>query len=226
MPLYRDPPDGELYSTWIEGGSIQQTLAWSDAVKQDKRADSPDVPDLALRIPYLAAVYGRMLPVGASWQLDCHLDTGQLPVQWAPGGPVAMVPATQLVPFADGAPDAGPAGPGRDRLLRPGPVPHCRRAAAGRRGEDPQDLRRAGPLRPWLPGHWEHLQPAGVPRAGVGPGIPARGRAARQQGRPARPDLQPLRREDPGRPGRPGHGRRRHQRDRRRQRRPPPPPTT
>src|ERR1019366_285754 len=106
MRLYRDPPDGELYSTWIEGGSIQQTLAWSDAVKQDKRADSPDVPDLALRIPYLAAVYGRMLPVGASWQLDCHLDTGQLPVQWAPGGPVAMVPATQLVPFADGAPDA------------------------------------------------------------------------------------------------------------------------
>jgi hypothetical protein len=63
-PLYRDPPDGDLYSAWIEGGSIRQTLAWSKAVMRDQRADGPDMPDLAMRIPHLAAIYGRMLPSG------------------------------------------------------------------------------------------------------------------------------------------------------------------
>jgi hypothetical protein len=104
-PLYRDPPDGELYSTWIEGSSIRQTFAWFEAVIKDQRAGL-DVPDLALRIPYLAAIYGRMLPIGAALQLDRHLDTGSLPVRWAPGDPVIMVPAAQMAPLADSFSDA------------------------------------------------------------------------------------------------------------------------
>jgi hypothetical protein len=54
-------------------------------------------------MPYLASIYGRMVPVGAAWQLDRHLDTGNLPVQWAPGEPVTMVPAAQMAPVADGS---------------------------------------------------------------------------------------------------------------------------
>ena len=147
-PLYRDPPDGELYSTWIEGGSIRQTFAWYEATMKDQRG-GPDVPDLGLRIPYLAVIYGRMLPIGAAWQLDRHLDTGSLPVRWAPGDPVTdgvgrpdgpargrrhgrrdadsdPRPARSRVPDARRRryrhpPDAGYPGPDRGRVLMPDP---------------------------------------------------------------------------------------------------------
>lgn len=102
-PLYRDPPAGEFYDSWVDCGTVRRTIAWSGAVVRDRRAADPDVPGLARRMPYLASVYGRMVPVAAAWQLDRYIDAESLPVQWAPGGPVTMVSASQLAPVPDGA---------------------------------------------------------------------------------------------------------------------------
>ena len=44
-----------------------------------------------------------MVPVEAAWHLDRYLDTGSLPVQWAPGSPVTTVPAAQMAPVPDGS---------------------------------------------------------------------------------------------------------------------------
>jgi hypothetical protein len=62
------------------------------------------VADLARRMPYLASIYGRMVPVEAAWQLDRYIDQASLPVRWVPGDPVAEMSAARLAPVADGAP--------------------------------------------------------------------------------------------------------------------------
>ncbi len=103
--LYQDQPGGELYRSWMDCGSPRKAIAWSEAALRDRRAADPDVADLARRMPYLASIYGRMVPVGAAWQLDRHLDEGNLPVQWTPGRPVTIVPAAQMAPgVTDGSP--------------------------------------------------------------------------------------------------------------------------
>lgn len=102
-PLYLAPPEGQFYSSWIDSGSVGKAIAWSEAALRDRRGADPDVADLAGRMPYLASIYGRMVPVGAAWQLDRHLDTGNLPVKWASGEPVAVVPAAQMALVADGS---------------------------------------------------------------------------------------------------------------------------
>jgi len=102
-PLYRDPPAGAFYGSWVDCGTVRRTIAWSGAVMRDRRAADPDVPDLARRMPYLASVYGRMVPVEAAWHLDRCIDAGSLPVRWTPGGRVTMVPAGQLAPRLGGA---------------------------------------------------------------------------------------------------------------------------
>jgi hypothetical protein len=101
-PLYRDPPSGEFYGSWVDSGSLRKTIAWSEAVMRDRRAADPDVSDLARRMPYLASIYGRMVPVEAACQLDRYIEAGSLPVQWAPSSPVTMVPTAQMTPLADG----------------------------------------------------------------------------------------------------------------------------
>jgi hypothetical protein len=103
-PLYRNPPGGALYNSWIDAGGVGKATAWSKEVLRDRRGPDPDVSDLARRMPYLASIYGRMVPVEAAWQLDRYLDEGDLPVQWTDGDPVTMVPAAQLAPVADGSP--------------------------------------------------------------------------------------------------------------------------
>lgn len=101
-------PQGPFYSSWIDSGSQDKaTIAWADAVLQDQRAaEEPDVLDFVRRMPYLAAIYGRKVPAEAAYQLDCYIDEGSLPVEWARGGPVTMVPVAQMVPFAAGGPAA------------------------------------------------------------------------------------------------------------------------
>ena len=57
-------------------------MARAEAATQDQRsADDPDVHDLARRLPYLGAIYGRMVPVEAAYRLDQYIDEGSLPVQ-------------------------------------------------------------------------------------------------------------------------------------------------
>ena len=71
----------------------------AEAAMQDQRAaDDPDVHDLARRLPYLGAIYGRMVPVEAAYRLDQYIDEGSLPVQWDEDGSVRMVPLAQMVP--------------------------------------------------------------------------------------------------------------------------------
>jgi len=103
-PLYRNPPGGAFYDSWIDASSVGKATAWSKAVLQDRRGADPDVSDLTRRMPYLASIYGRMIPVEAAWHLDRYLDDGDLPVQWTEDDPVTMVPAAQLAPVADGSP--------------------------------------------------------------------------------------------------------------------------
>jgi hypothetical protein len=100
-PLYRDPPGGAFYDSWIDAGSVGKESALSEVVMRDRRGPDPDVSDLARRMPYLASIYGRMVPFEAAWQLDRYLDEGNLPVQWTPGEPVTMVPAAQMARVAD-----------------------------------------------------------------------------------------------------------------------------
>ena len=102
-PLYRNPPGGAFYDSWIDSGSVGKATAWTKAVLRDRRGADPDVQDLTRRIPYLASIYGRMIPVEAAWHLDRYLDDGELPVQWTEDDPVTMVPAAQLAPVADDA---------------------------------------------------------------------------------------------------------------------------
>jgi hypothetical protein len=106
-PLYRDPPGGIFYGSWLDCGSLGKTIAWSEVAMQDRRAAYPDVRDLARRMPYLASIYGRMVPVEAACQLDGYIDADSLPVQWEDDGPVTMMPAAQLVA---GITDGSPAG--------------------------------------------------------------------------------------------------------------------
>jgi hypothetical protein len=74
---------------------------------QDQRAvEEPDVLDFARRMPYLEVIYGRMVPAEAAYQLDRYIDEGSLPVEWAEGSPVTMVPMAQMAPFAAGGPAA------------------------------------------------------------------------------------------------------------------------
>jgi hypothetical protein len=107
-PLYRMAPQGAFYSSWVGSGSQDKaTIARADAVMQDQRAaEEPDVLDWARRTPYLEAIYGRMVPAEAAYQLDRYIDEGSLPVEWAEGGPVTMVPVAQMAPFAVGGPAA------------------------------------------------------------------------------------------------------------------------
>ena len=58
--------------------------------------------DFARRMPYLQAIYGRKVPVEAAYLLDHYIDEGSLPVQWAEGGPVTMVPVAQMAPSLTG----------------------------------------------------------------------------------------------------------------------------
>jgi hypothetical protein len=52
--LYRNPPEGAFYESWVDCGSLKKTVMWADAAMQDQRAaDDPDVHDLARRMPYL-----------------------------------------------------------------------------------------------------------------------------------------------------------------------------
>jgi hypothetical protein len=107
-PLYRISPQGAFYGSWVDCGSQDKaTIAWADAVMQDQRAaEEPDVHDWARRVPYLEAICGRMVPAEAAYQLDRYIDEGSLPVEWAEGGPVTMVPVAQMVPFVAGGPAA------------------------------------------------------------------------------------------------------------------------
>jgi hypothetical protein len=105
--LYRNPPEGAFYSSWVDCGSQKNSITWANAVMQDQRADEePDVRDWARRMPYLAAIYGRMVPAEAAYQLDRYIDEGSLPVEWAEGTPVTMVTPAQMVPFLAGGPAA------------------------------------------------------------------------------------------------------------------------
>jgi hypothetical protein len=106
-PLYRIAPEGAFYSSWADCGSQDNAIAWANAVMQDQRAaEEPDVLDFVRRVPYLKAIYGRMVPAEAAYQLDRYIDEGSLPVQWAEGSPVTMVPPAQMVPFLAGRPAA------------------------------------------------------------------------------------------------------------------------
>jgi hypothetical protein len=49
-------------------------------------------------MPYLEAIYGRMVPAEAAYRLDQYIDEGSLPVQWEADGPVKMVPLAQMAP--------------------------------------------------------------------------------------------------------------------------------
>src|SRR6266568_507464 len=99
-PLYRMAPQGAFYKSWTGSGSQDKAIAWADAVMQDQRAaEEADVLDFAGRMPYLEAIYGRMVPAEAAYQLDRYIDEGSLPVQWAEGSPVTMVPVAQMAPF-------------------------------------------------------------------------------------------------------------------------------
>jgi hypothetical protein len=106
-PLYRMDPRGIFYRSWTGSGSQDMAIAWANAVMQDQRAAvEPDVLDFVRRMPYLAAIYGRKIPAEAAYQLDRYIDEGSLPVEWAEGSPVTMVPVAQMVPFAAGGPAA------------------------------------------------------------------------------------------------------------------------
>jgi hypothetical protein len=96
-PLYRNRPDGVFYTSWLDCASPDKTTQWAAAAMRDQRAaDKPDVYDWARRMPYLAAIYGRMIPAEAAYQLDRYADEGSLPVQWAEDGPIAMVPLAEM----------------------------------------------------------------------------------------------------------------------------------
>ena len=82
-------PQGAFYKSWTGSGSQDKAIAWADAVLRDQRAaEEADVLDFAGRMPYLEAIYGRMVPAEAAYQLDRYIDEGSLPVQWAEGSPV------------------------------------------------------------------------------------------------------------------------------------------
>lgn len=98
-PLYRFQPEGDFYQSWIECGSPGETLRWADAAIGRARACGQlDVPDLARRMPYYSAVYGRQVPVQAAYQLDQYIEAGTLPVQWADGDPITDVPVALMAP--------------------------------------------------------------------------------------------------------------------------------
>jgi hypothetical protein len=101
--LYRDPPEGAFYESWVDCGSPKKTIVRAEAAMQDQRAaDDPDVYDLARRMPYLEAIYGLMIPAEAAYRLDQYIDEGSLPVQWEEDGPVKTVPLAQMVPSQTG----------------------------------------------------------------------------------------------------------------------------
>jgi hypothetical protein len=97
-PLYRNPPGGRFYSSWLDCGSLQKAMLWAKAVMGGPGGADPDVSDLARRMPFLASVYGRMVPAEAAYHLDRCLDQGTLAVQWAEDGPVTVVPAAEMAP--------------------------------------------------------------------------------------------------------------------------------
>ena len=98
-PLYRMDPEGAFYGSWIDRGSLGESARWATAVMRDRRAaEEPDVLDFARRMPYLQAIYGRKVPAEAAYLLDRYIDEGSLPVQWAEGSPVVMVPVEQMAP--------------------------------------------------------------------------------------------------------------------------------
>lgn len=95
-PLYQNRPDGAFYTSWVDCVSLDNTILWDTAVRDRHAAGNPDVYDWARRMPYLAAIYGRMIPAEAAYQLDRYADEGSLPVQWTEDGPVAMVPLAEM----------------------------------------------------------------------------------------------------------------------------------
>jgi len=69
-PLYRNPPEGAFYESWVDCTSLKKAM-------QDQRAaDDPEVHDLARRMPYLESIYGRMIPVEAAYRLDQYSTRG------------------------------------------------------------------------------------------------------------------------------------------------------
>ena len=77
--LYRNPPEGAFYESWVDCGSLKKTMVWAEAAMQDQRAaEDPDVHDLVRRMPYLEAIYGRMIPVEAAYRLDQYIDEVRL----------------------------------------------------------------------------------------------------------------------------------------------------
>ena len=102
-PLYRNPPEGSFYGSWLDCGSLKKTISWAAAAMRDQRAaDDPDVHDLAKRMPYLESIYGRMIPVEAAYRLDQYIDEGSLPVQWVEDGPITRVPLAKMAPSLTG----------------------------------------------------------------------------------------------------------------------------
>src|SRR5215475_4995754 len=95
-PLYRNPPEGAFYESWVDCTSPK------NAMQDQRAAEDPDVHDLARRMPYLESIYGRMIPVEAAYRLDQYIDEGNLPVQWEEDGPVRTVPLVQMVPSLTG----------------------------------------------------------------------------------------------------------------------------
>lgn len=97
-PLYRNPPGGKFYSSWLDCGSLKHAMQWARAVADGPRGADPDVSDLTRRMPFLASVYGHMVPVEAAYHLDRCLDQGILAVQWAEDDPVTVMPAAEMAP--------------------------------------------------------------------------------------------------------------------------------
>jgi hypothetical protein len=97
--LYRNPPEGAFYESWVDCINLKKTIGWAEAAMQDQRAaEDPDVHDLARRMPYLESIYGRMIPVEAAYRLDQYIDEGSLPVQWMEDGPITRVPLAEMAP--------------------------------------------------------------------------------------------------------------------------------
>src|SRR5260370_39197809 len=95
-PLYRNPPEGAFYESWVDCTSLKKTMVRAESAMQ--AADDPDVHDWARRMPYLEAIYGRMVPAEAAYRLGQCNDQGRLPVPWEEGRPVRMVPAAHVGP--------------------------------------------------------------------------------------------------------------------------------
>src|SRR5438876_9391406 len=61
-PLYRNPPEGAVYESWVDCGSLKKTMVWAEAAMQDQRgAEDPDGQGLARGMPCLESSYRRKI---------------------------------------------------------------------------------------------------------------------------------------------------------------------